>query len=237
MEKEKGIVLLIPTFLGEAEYQSVMPERIRTEIERLRFFAVENEKTARRYIKKVVPAAIIDELTFFPIGKHSTEEDILHCIEPCMKGHDVGIISEAGVPAVADPGAAVVALAHTKNIRVVPLSGPSSILMGLMASGLSGQNFAFNGYLPIGKAERRARLRELESIALRGASAQIFIETPFRNVQMFSDVIEALSPRTMLCIACDISTQNEYIRTMSIGEWKKMGVPDINKRPSIFIIQ
>ncbi|MDD4820539.1 MAG: SAM-dependent methyltransferase [Flavobacteriales bacterium] len=237
MENAKGKVLLIPTFLGETPYQDVMPERVRTEITRLTFFAVENEKTARRYIKKVNPNAVIDQLTFFPIGKHSSEDDILHCIKPCMNGQDVGVISEAGVPAVADPGAAVVALAHANGVRVVPLCGPSSILMGLMASGLSGQNFAFNGYLPIGKPERRARLRELEAIASRGAAAQICIETPFRNLQMFSDVTDALSPRTMLCIACDITTADEYIRTKSIAEWKKAGVPDINKRPCIFIIQ
>ncbi|MBQ8650841.1 MAG: SAM-dependent methyltransferase [Flavobacteriales bacterium] len=237
MNTPKGKIILIPTFLGESSYDSVMPARIREEISRINYFAVENIKTARRYIKKVHPAAVIDSLTFFPIGKHSLPQDIEEAIRPALEGNDVGVISEAGVPAVADPGASIVALAHKKGLTVVPLCGPSSILMGLMASGLSGQNFAFHGYLPIDKNERKSRLLELERASSRGAGAQIFIETPFRNMQMFSDLLSMLSPHTMLCVACDITTPTEYICTQPVERWKKVTPPPLHKRPTVFIIQ
>lgn len=237
MDSTRGKIILIPTFLGETSYDSVMPARIAQEIERLSYFAVENVKTARRYIKKVHPAAVIDSLTFFSIGKHSREQDLEEILLPALDGNDIGVISEAGVPAVADPGAALVAAAHAKGLTIVPLCGPSSILMGLMASGLSGQNFAFHGYLPIDKAERKSRLLELERASARGAGAQIFIETPFRNMHMYEDLLSILSPHTMLCVACDITTNAEYIRTQSIERWKKSPVPELHKRPTVFIIQ
>jgi 16S rRNA (cytidine1402-2'-O)-methyltransferase len=237
MDSTRGKIILIPTFLGEAPYESVMPERIREEICRIKYFAVENIKTARRYIKKIHPADVIDELTFFPIGKHSSRQDLEEAIKPALEGYDIGVISEAGVPAVADPGADVVATAHAKGLTVIPLCGPSSILMGLMASGLSGQNFAFHGYLPIDKAERKSRLLELERASSRGAGAQIFIETPFRNMHMYEDLLSILSPHTMLCVACDITTPTEYIRTQSIDRWKKTPSPELHKRPTVFIIQ
>ncbi len=238
MEKEIGAVYLIPTFLSDVPFDSVMAPRVRDEIRRISYFAVENEKTARRYIKKVVPEKDISSLVFYPIGKHSDDAMISSYLAPCLQGHDLGVISEAGVPAVADPGALVVERAHGMGIRVIPLCGPSSVLMGLMASGLSGQCFAFNGYLPVDKAGRRARLRELEALSLKNSQAQIFIETPYRNVQMFDDILSSCASHTSLCVASDITGPDEYIRTMTVAGWKSSGVrPDIHKKPTVFIIQ
>ena len=199
-------------------------------------FIVENEKTARRFIKKITPKKSQPSLTMMSLDKYADELEVRTYLDVCEQGVSVGLLSEAGVPAVADPGAAIVKLAHEKGIQVIPLVGPSSILMALMASGMNGQNFAFNGYLPIDKVERKKTVKELERLSKDKNQSQIFIETPYRNEKMFTDLKTALTPQTRLCIAVDISLPEEYIRTYTIAEWKKQS-PDLHKRPAIFIIQ
>ena len=236
-DKEKGKVFLLPCFISETEYGDVLPEKVRETVASLQYFAVENVRSARRFIKKILPGKNIDEAVFFDIGKRSDAALVGEAMGMCLNGHDLGVISEAGVPAVADPGALVVREAHRKVVRVVPLCGPSSLVMALMASGLSGQNFAFNGYLPIDVPARAARLRQLEQRSEKEFSAQMFIETPFRNVKMFEAVLAACSPFTSLCVAADITGEQEFIATYSVAQWRKLPIPDIDKRPTVFIIQ
>lgn len=234
---EKGKLYLIPCFIAQVPYAEALPEKIRTVTAPLRYFAVENIRSARRFIRRILPEKNIDELVFFEIGKRSDPTIVQTALAPCLQGADVGVISEAGVPAVADPGALVVRQAHRMGIQVVPLSGPSSLVMALMASGLSGQNFAFNGYLPIESGERISRLRQLEQRSFKESSAQLFIETPFRNLQMYQTLLATCSPTTRLCIACDITGPDEYIVTRSIARWKQAPVPQIDRRPTVFILQ
>lgn len=233
----KGKVYLIPCFIADVTYGDVLPEKVRAVVRDMKYFAVEDVRSARRFIRKICPDKDIDGLVFFEIGKRSDASAAGQALAPCERGEDLGVISEAGVPAVADPGALVVEQAHRAGIRVVPVSGPSSLVLALMASGLSGQNFAFNGYLPIDAHARAARLKQLEQRSGREASAQMFIETPFRNVRMFEAVLGACSPDTMLCVAADVTGESEYIRTLPVGRWRKEAVPDIDKRPTVFIIQ
>jgi 16S rRNA (cytidine1402-2'-O)-methyltransferase len=231
----KGKLYLIPTTLGETEPLEVMPYSVRKMIEQIDHYIVENEKSARRFIKKITPKKSQPDLQIMLLDKYAEELETRTYLNPCDQGIHVGLLSEAGVPAVADPGATIVKLAHEKGIQVVPLVGPSSILMALMASGMNGQNFAFNGYLPIDKADRKKAIKELEWLSKDKNQSQIFIETPYRNEKMFSDLKASLTPNTRLCIAVDISLPTEYIRTYTAKEWKQQQ-PDLHKRPAIFII-
>ena len=215
----------------------VTPAANQAIIDSLDYFIVENTRSARRFLSKSGYAKAIDEATFVELNEHTTSPtEIARMIEPLKAGRSAGVISEAGVPAVADPGQAVVELCHKHNIRVVPLVGPSSILMAVMASGLSGQSFAFNGYLPIKEPERSKTIKRLESRARTEHQSQLFIEAPYRNVKLLEQMLKSLNPDTRLCIACDITSKSEYIRTQTVAQWCKSTMPDIQKRPTIFII-
>ena len=231
----KGKLYLIPTTLGENEPLEVMPYSVRTVVEKIDHYIVENEKSARRFIKKITPKKSQPALVIMKLDKYAEEIETRTYLDACEEGISVGLLSEAGVPAVADPGATIVKLAHEKGIQVVPLVGPSSILLALMASGMNGQNFAFNGYLPIDKADRKKAIKELERLSKDKGQSQIFIETPYRNEKMFTDLKSTLTPQTRLCIAADITLPEEYIKTLTIAEWKHQ-TPDLHKRPAIFII-
>ena len=230
-----GKLYLIPTTLGDTEPLEVMPLSVKKVIEEVDFFIVENEKTARRFIKKITPKKSQSSLHLMSLDKYAEELETRTYLDVCKNGTHVGLLSEAGVPAVADPGATIVKLAHEKGIQVVPLVGPSSILMAMMSSGMNGQNFAFNGYLPIDKGERKKAIKELEKLSLDKNQSQIFIETPYRNEKMFADLKAALSPTTNLCIAADITLSSEYIKTLAVKDWKHQS-PDLHKKPAIFII-
>lgn len=215
----------------------VTPAANQAIIDSLDYFIVENTRSARRFLSKSGYAKAIDEATFVELNEHTTSPtEIARMIEPLKAGRSAGVISEAGVPAVADPGQAVVELCHKHNIRVVPLVGPSSILMSVMASGLSGQSFAFNGYLPIKEPERSKTIKRLESRARTEHQSQLFIEAPYRNVKLLEQMLKSLNPDTRLCVACDITSKSEYIRTQTVAQWCKSTMPDIQKRPTIFII-
>ena len=231
-----GKLYLIPTTLGDTEPLEVMPLSIKKVIEQIDYYIVENEKSARRFIKSIAPKKSQPSLTLKLLDKYAVEEETQRYLDVCAQGINVGLLSEAGVPAIADPGASIVKLAHQQNIQVVPLVGPSSILMAMMASGMNGQNFAFNGYLPIDKGDRKRAIKDLERISMDKGQSQIFIETPYRNDKMLADLKAILSPQTNLCIAADIPLPSEYIKTMSVQDWKHQQ-PDLHKKPAIFIIQ
>lgn len=229
-----GKLYLIPNLLGETPIERAIPDDVVHIIKNIKVFATENVKNTRRYLKKIDKAINIDELVFLDLNEHSNIKDIETYL-PYLTDQDMGIISEAGCPGIADPGAELVALAHKHDYQVIPLVGPSSILLALMASGANGQNFSFNGYLPIAKPERIKTLKTYEKQSATENRTQLFIETPYRNMQLFEDMITTLSPTTRLTIACDITTENEYIKTMLIKDWKHVK-PDINKRPTIFVL-
>lgn len=226
---------LIPVTLGETPIENVLPAYNRTIIVPLKYFVVENIRSARRFLKKTDSSINIDELTFYELNKHTNREDIERYLLPITKGESVGVISEAGCPAIADPGADIVAIAQRKNMRVIPLIGPSSILLSLMASGFNGQSFAFQGYLPIDGTERIKRIKQLEQRIYNEDQTQIFIETPYRNMKLVDDLIRNCTPSTKLCIAMNITCEDEYIKTFSIKEWAKR-LPDMNKKPCVFLI-
>jgi 16S rRNA (cytidine1402-2'-O)-methyltransferase len=230
----KGKLYLIPSFLGSENPKDVFPDLNREIVSTLKYFIVEEERTARRFLKKIVHEIVIDDLHFSILNEHTKSIDIIEFLNPCSD-YSVGLISEAGVPCVADPGALVVKMAHEKNIEVVPLVGPSSILMSLMASGMNGQSFAFNGYLPIQSNERAQKLRFFEKRSELENQTQIFIETPYRNLQLFDDVIKYCNPDTLLCIASDITLESQFIKTLSIKDWQG-NQPNIHKRPTIFCL-
>ncbi len=232
---KKGKLYLIPTTLGESELQSVIPSKVLQRIEDLHFFIVENIRTARRYIRKVSKTKNIDALTFFELNKHTPAETIGSFLHPCFEGHSVGILSESGNPGIADPGASIVKMAHLRGIDLVPLTGPSSILLALISSGMNGQNFAFNGYLPIQDNERVKKIIFLEKRSKTEKQTQIFIETPFRNMKMFDTILKTCKNNSLLCIASEISCENEYIKTKTVAEWKKEK-PQLNKRPTVFLL-
>ncbi|WP_405382451.1 SAM-dependent methyltransferase [Maribacter sp. LLG6340-A2] len=231
-----GSVYLIPSTLGDMAPLEVLPISIKQTIERLDHYIVENEKTARHFIKKISPRKSQPSLKLSLLNKFTEQQEIPTFLNPCLEGFDVGILSEAGCPGIADPGAAVVKIAHEKNIQVVPLVGPSSILLALMASGMNGQNFAFNGYLPIDGAERKRTIKTLERKSKEEKQSQIFIETPYRNNKMLEELIRTLAPSTRISIAADITLPTEYIKTKTAVNWKRENV-DLHKRPAIFIIQ
>lgn len=235
MNVKYGNLYLIPTTLGDNEPLEVLPLSVKKIVQNTRYFIVENEKSARRFIKKITPRKSQSSLKLLLLDKFTTELESRTYLDSCLQGINIGLLSEAGVPAIADPGASIVMLAHTKNIRVVPLVGPSSITLAMMGSGLNGQNFAFNGYLPIDKLERKKSIKELEKTSRLKNQSQIFIETPYRNEKLFSDLKASLTPSTFLCVAKDITLPSEFIKTLRISDWKKQGV-DLHKHPCIFII-
>lgn len=230
-----GKLFLIPTTLGENEPLEVLPLSVKKVVQDTKYFLVENEKSARRFIKKITPRKSQGSLKLLILDKFTSDLESNAYLDACLEGHNVGLLSEAGVPAIADPGASIVMLAHQKNIKVVPLVGPSSIILAMMSSGLNGQNFAFNGYLPIDKSDRKRAIKDLEKTSRLKNQSQIFIETPYRNDKLFTDLKSSLTPSTYLCIAVDITLTNEYINTLSIKDWKRQKV-DLHKRPCIFII-
>jgi 16S rRNA (cytidine1402-2'-O)-methyltransferase len=232
----KGKLYLIPTTLGDNNPMEVLPIKVKQVIEQTNHFIVENSKTARRFIKKICPEKEQSILILYPLDKRVESIDTQSYLDICVEGVDVGLLSEAGVPAIADPGAVIVEQAHKKNIQVVPLVGPSSILLAMMSSGFNGQNFTFNGYLPIDSKERKNTLKFLERLSKEKGQSQIFIETPYRNDKMLVDLLQVLQPNTMLCIATDITLESEYIRTLSVKEWKNTAKPKLHKRPTIFIL-
>ena len=231
-----GKLYLIPTTLGEVAPEDVLPQTVKRTIDFINDYVVENEKTARKFIKSINPEKVQANLRINVLNKHTEISEHNAMIQPCLEGRNVGLMSEAGCPGVADPGAVIVKLAHERGIQVVPLVGPSSILLALMGSGMNGQSFAFNGYLPIDKSEKKAVLKNLERLSFEKNQAQLFIETPYRNNKLLEDILQSLQNSTRLCIAADITLPTEFIKTLSVNDWKKTKV-DLHNRPTIFIIQ
>jgi 16S rRNA (cytidine1402-2'-O)-methyltransferase len=231
----KGKIYLIPVTLGGNNFKDVIPETVIGITRGLRHFAVEEIRSARRYLRLIDRQFPIDESIFFELNEHTDENDIVHFLDPVLEGNDIGIMSEAGLPGIADPGARLIALAHRMKIKVTPLSGPSSIILALISSGLNGQNFSFNGYLPVGPDERAVRLKVLEKKAHQGY-AQIFMETPYRAQKMIDTILDVCQHATLLCIASDITLPTESIITKKISEWK-ITVPDLNKKLVVFVLQ
>ncbi len=230
-----GKLYLIPTTLGECDSFEVLPQTVKKTIDFIDDYIVENEKTARKFIKSIAPEKVQATLRLSTLNKHTEISEHLNMIKPCLEGKNVGLMSEAGCPGVADPGAVIVKIAHEKGIQVVPLVGPSSILLALMGSGMNGQSFTFNGYLPIEKSEKKSYLKYLEKLSFEKNQSQIFIETPYRNNKLFEDMVQSLQPNTLLCIATDITLPTEFIKTFRISDWKKTTI-DLHNRPTIFII-
>lgn len=227
---------MIPVTLGDTPLSQVLPEYNAGVVRGIRHFIVEDVRSARRFLKKVDRDIDIDGLTFYAMGKHASPQDFASYLCPLEQGLPVGVISEAGCPAVADPGVDVVAIAQRKGLRVVPLVGPSSMILAVMASGFNGQSFAFNGYLPIDPAERTRRLKALEQRAAAEHQTQLFIETPYRNAKMFEEILRTCRPQTRLCVAAGITCAEEFIKTRTVQEWKKHPLPDLSKVPAIFLI-
>ncbi len=236
MNTKKGNLYLIPCPMGDVPPLAVLPVTVKNAVEQIDHYIVEHEKNARRFIKSIVTEKQQSILKLQEINKFTSEEEIPAMLNPCLEGFDVGVISDAGCPGIADPGARAVHYAHEKGIKVIPLVGPSSILLAMMASGFNGQNFAFNGYLPIDKGERKAELKRLEKLSKDYDQSQLFIETPYRNNQMLQSLAENLNAQTRICVACDITLPSEYIKTAPAELWKKIKV-DLHKRPTLFIIQ
>lgn len=230
-----GKLYLIPTNLGDYPTREVLPIAIPNLIKSIDYYIVENEKTARRFIKTTNPEKVQATLHFNLLNKFTDPKEMIHFLDVCKEGISVGLLSEAGCPAIADPGADIVKLAHQNNIQVVPLVGPSSIILALMGSGMNGQSFAFNGYLPIERNERKSELKRLEKLSFEQNQTQLFIETPYRNNKMLEDLCATLHQHTRVCVACDITLPTEYIKTHTINDWKHVKV-DLHKRPAIFII-
>jgi 16S rRNA (cytidine1402-2'-O)-methyltransferase len=230
-----GRIYLIPVTLGGDDFLKVIPEKVIGLTRLLRFFIVEDIRSARRFLRLIDKEFPINDSVFYELNEHTGDSDIAHYLEPVLNGSDIGVLSEAGLPGIADPGARIVALAHQKRIVVTPLSGPSSIILALISSGLNGQNFTFNGYLPVKPANRSAKLRELEKKAGDGFT-QIFMETPYRNQKMLDSIITTCHNDTLLCIATDITLPSESIKTMKISEWKKE-LPVLNDKLVVFLIQ
>lgn len=231
----RGKLYLIPTTLGESDPLDVLPQKVKRTIDFIDDYIVENEKTARKFIKGINPDKVQSALRLSSLNKHTDVSEHNKMIQPCIDGRNLGLMSEAGCPGVADPGAVIVKLAHEKGIQVIPLVGPSSILLAMMASGMNGQSFAFNGYLPIDKSEKKTALKNFEKLSQDKNQSQLFIETPYRNNKLLEDILQALQPSTHLCIATDITLPSEYIRTLRIQDWKKTKI-DLHNRPTIFII-
>lgn len=231
-----GTLYLIPCTLGDTPVEQVLPQHVIALARKLKHFVVEQPKSARQFLSALKPEQPIQSLHFASLNEHTAASELTHLLAPLLEGHDVGIISEAGCPGIADPGADLVLLAHRHNIRVVPLVGPSSILLALMASGLNGQRFAFHGYLPVEEAARNKEIAALEAESARRQQTQLFIETPYRNDKLFAALLTHCRPHTLLCVATDITLSSEQISTYPIGQWKSQPVPQLNKHPSLFLL-
>lgn len=227
---------LIPVLLGDTELRQVLPDYNREVILGIRHFVVEDVRSARRFLKRVEKSIDIDSLSFYPMGKHADHNLYAQYLEPLRRGESVGVLSEAGCPAVADPGADVVRVAQQEGLRVIPLVGPSSILLAVMGSGFNGQSFAFNGYLPIDSGERVRKLKQLEARAIAEKQTQLFIETPYRNAKLMADILHTCKPATRVCVAAGLTTEQEFLRTLTVQQWKKTSLPDLSKIPTIFAI-
>lgn len=230
-----GVLYLVPSGLGSASPVRLMPEATTTAVHGLRHFIVENAKTARQFLKAVGYPHPLRDLSFEVLDEHTPAPAVPALLAPLLSGTDVGLMSEAGCPGVADPGASVVRHAHAAGIRVVPLVGPSAILLALMASGTNGQRFAFHGYLPIDAAKRCSRITQLEAQSARDDASQIFIETPYRNEALFEAIVRTCKADTLLCIAADLTGDAELVRTQPISEWKRQA-PDLSRRPAVFVL-
>lgn len=231
----KGTLYLIPNTLGNPDTSSTIPAIVTSRINKISVFIVENLRNARRYLKNLNRDIDIDRLTFYELNEHTPESEIPAFLDQTLNGADTAVLSEAGVPGVADPGAAVVRIAHEKGIKVQPLTGPSSIILSLMASGLNGQNFTFHGYLPIKRPERIKKLREIEQVIKRSGATQLFIEAPYRNDGLLTDILENCAPDTLLCVAADLTMDTEFLQTKPVNAWKK-NKPALHKRPVIFLM-
>ena len=231
-----GTLYLVPTMLGDNAPLEVLPISIKRTIENVDHYIAENEKTARRFIKKISPSKNQPDLHFEVLNKYTDPAEISSFLDPCVQGSDIVLLSEAGAPGIADPGAEIVRVAHKKQIRVIPLVGPSSITMAMMASGMNGQNFAFTGYLPIESDLRSKAIKSLEKLSFETGQAQIFIETPYRNEKLLAELLRKLKSTTRLCVATDITLPSEEINTKTVQEWQRKQI-EINKRPTVFIIQ
>ncbi len=236
MTTSPGTLYLIPCTLGDTPAEQVLPQHVIDVARKLHHFVVEQPKTARQFLSALKPEQPIQTIHFATLNEHTAPKELAELLVPLQDGKDVGIISEAGCPGIADPGADLVNLAHRHGIRVVPLVGPSSILLALMASGLNGQCFAFHGYLPIEDVKRKASIVALEAESTRRKQTQLFIETPYRNEKMFGALLAHCRPQTQLCVATDITLPNEQIQTRSIAQWKLQRAPQLNKRPSLFLL-
>lgn len=232
----KGTFYLIPSALGELISSGDFPEINLKIIGTLHHFVVEDVRTARRFLKKIIPSIKIDDLTFQILNEHTKPEDVAPLLAPVLEGENMGILSEAGLPCVADPGALLVSYAHENGVKIVPLTGPSSIFLALMASGFNGQNFAFSGYLPVDKKERITKIRELEGSVYQHDQTQVFIETPYRNQQMMEALVETCRPQTRICLAVDLTMADEMILTRTVEQWKRMKWPEIQKKPAVFLL-
>jgi len=231
-----GTLYLIPCTLGDVSAGQVLPQQTIDVARRLRHFVVEHPRTARQFLSALKPEHPVQSLHFATLDEHTAPGDLPELLAPLLAGENVGLLSEAGCPGVADPGADLVALAHRNGIRVVPLVGPSSILLALMASGLDGQRFAFHGYLPVEEAERNKAITALEAESARRRQTQLFIETPYRNEKLFAALLACCRPQTRLCVATDLTLPEELILTRSVSEWKSQPPPKLNKRPSLFLL-
>ncbi len=232
----ESALYLIPVTLGDTPVEQVLPVGNIEIVRQLRYFIVENRRSAIRFLRKADGSIPIDALTFFELNEHTDEKAVGQYLEPLNAGHAIGLLSEAGCPGVADPGACAVSLAHQRHFRVIPLVGPSSIILSVMASGFNGQNFAFNGYLPPKPQERIQALRRLEQKLNREHQTQVFIETPYRNRKMLESILSVCAPDTRLCIAAGITCPTELIRAQTIAEWKKSELPELEKIPAIFLL-
>jgi 16S rRNA (cytidine1402-2'-O)-methyltransferase len=230
-----GRIFMIPVTLGGNNFRDVIPDKVIQQTNSLRFFIVENIRSARRYLRMINKDFPIDDTVFFELNEHTTDSEIISFLNPVKNGNDIGLMSEAGLPGIADPGTDLINEAHKLSIKVIPLSGPSSIIMALISAGMNGQNFTFNGYLPVKQTERESKLREIEKRSKTGES-QIFMETPYRAQKMFESILSVCNPLTKLCVAADITLPDEFIKTKKISDWKK-DIPDLNDRLIIFIIQ
>lgn len=231
----KGTLYMIPTSLGGEGINDILPLDVQSQCTQLRHFIVENVKTTRRYLRRLDREFPIDDSQFFELNKHTDSGLIRSYLKPALEGHDIGMISEAGCPGVADPGAEIAGMAHQLGIRVKPMVGPSSILLTLMASGFSGQQFTFHGYLPKDRKDRIRSIKDFEGEALRHGSTHLFMDTPFRNMNVLDDLLNELSDGTLLCIASNITLHDENVRTMSVADWREKAY-DLNKKPTMFAI-
>ncbi len=233
---DKGILYLIPTLLGDSKLDDSWPSGHRDIVIGLRIFIVENLRSARRFLKQAGYQIPFDEVVFHILNKHTDQDVLTTFLNSVRSGSSIGLLSEAGCPCIADPGQLIVSQAHQMGITVKPLVGPSSIMLALMASGMNGQAFQFHGYLPIQKQQRVLIIKDIEKLAERKGTTQIFMEAPFRNMQLLEDVLKSCRQDTLLCIAADLTTKDEYIRTQSIREWTNQRLPHLHKRPAIFLL-